>query len=311
MNFPQILLAFPILLLGWKQPAPAATGYAGEFLALGAGARGLALGGADLTLIDDATAGYWNPAALTGLQRSAHLMHSERYGGLVAHDFAAVNVERFPFLDGFSVGVLRLAVGDIHFTTVPDPGAPPSADNRPLVSSTETSSDYALYLSGGRRASDRLDLGISVKLVNRSVASFNAYGAGLDLGARLRLSPAVAVAAVVRDATTSPISWSTGTSDRIRPSVLLAASITRTVGRGRANLALGAAGGGHAPGKGGPMLAGVEYDLGKLALRAGLQEERQAYGIGIRAHDVLRLDLAYQQHDHFEATYVFSATTDF
>ena len=310
MKLSPILLAFPILLLGWKQPAPAATGYAGEFLALGAGARGLALGGADLALIDDATAGYWNPAALTGLQRSAHLMHSERYGGLVAHDFAAVNVERFPFFDGFSVGVLRLAVGDIHFTKVPDPGAPPSADNRPLVSSTETSSDYALYLSGGRRASDRLDLGISVKLVNRSVASFNAYGAGLDLGARLRLSPAVAVAGVLRDATTSPISWSTGASDRIRPSLLLAASITRTVGRGRANLALGAAGGGDAPGEGGPMLAGVEYDLGKLALRAGLQEERQAYGIGIRAHDMLRLDLAYQQHD-LEATYVFSATTDF
>ena len=309
MKFPPILLAAVILLPG-RGPASAATGYAGEFLAVGAGARGLALGSASLALVDDATAGYWNPAALTGLERSAHLMHSERYAGLVSHDFAAVNVERFLLFDGFSVGILRLGVDDISFTALTDPGAPPSADNRPQVSSTEVSSDYALYLSAGRRASKRLDLGASVKLVYRSVASFSAYGAGLDLGARFRLSPGVAIAAVVRDATTSPISWSTGTSDRIRPSVLFAAAITRTVGRGRANLALGAAGGGDASGGAAAMLAGMEYDLGKLALRAGLQEERQAFGIGIRAHDMLRLDLAYQQHD-LEATYVFSATTDF
>lgn len=309
MKFPSILLAAGILLLG-REPVPAATGYAGEFLAVGAGARSLALGGAGLTLVDDATAGYWNPAALTGLERSAHLMHSERYGGLVSHDFAAVNVERFLLFDGFSAGILRLSVGDIPFTALPDPGAPPSADNRPLVSSTEVSSDYALYLSGARRASDRLDLGASVKVVYRSVASFSAYGAGLDLGARFRLSPAVAIAAVLRDATTSPISWSTGASDRIRPSLLLGAGITRSIGRGEANLALGAAGGGDASSEAVPMLVGAEYDLGKLALRAGLQEERQAFGIGIRAHDMLRLDLAYQQHD-LEATYVFSATTDF
>ena len=196
-------------------------------------------------------------------------MHSERYGGLVSHDFAAVNVERFLLFDGFSVGILRLSVGDIPFTALPDPGAPPSADNRPLVSSTEVSSDYALYLSGGRRASDRLDLGASVKVVYRSVASFSAYGAGLDLGARFRLTPGVAIAAVLRDATTSPISWSTGTSDRVRPSLLLAAGITRTVGRGRANLALGAAGGGDASSEAVPMLAGAEYELGKARPESG------------------------------------------
>ncbi|MCY3760973.1 MAG: hypothetical protein OXH50_06965 [Gemmatimonadetes bacterium] len=309
MKFPSILLSAGILLLG-REPVPAATGYAGEFLAVGAGARALALGGAGLTLVDDATARYRNPAAVAGLESSAHLVRSGRSGGLVSHDFAAVNVERFLLFDGFSVGILRLSVGDIPFTALPDPGAPPSADNRPLVSSTEVSSDYALYLSGGRRASERLDLGASVKVVYRSVASFSAHGAGLDLGARFRLTPEVAIAAVLRDATTSPISWNTGTSDRVRPSLLLAAAITRTVGRGQANLALGAAGGGDASSEAVPMLVGAEYDLGKLALRAGLQEERQAYGIGIRAHDMLRLDLAYQQHD-LEATYVFSATTDF
>ncbi len=299
-----------MILLPGRGPASADTGYAGEFLAVGAGARGLALGSASLALVDDATAGYWNPAALTGLERSAHLMHSERYAGLVSHDFAAVNFERFLLFDGVSVGMLRLAVGDIAFTALPDPGAPPSADNRPQVSSMEVSSDYALYLSAGRRASDRLDLGASVKVVYRTVASFSAYGAGLDLGARFRLSPGVAIAAVLRDAPTSPISWSTGTSDPIRPSVLLAAAITRAVGQGRANLALGGTGGGDASGGAAAMLAGVEYDLGRLALRTGLQEERQAFGIGIRAHDMLRLDLAYQRHD-LEATYIFSATTDF
>ena len=38
--------------------------YSNEFLNIGAGARGLAMGGAQIASAKDATAGYWNPAGL-------------------------------------------------------------------------------------------------------------------------------------------------------------------------------------------------------------------------------------------------------
>ena len=36
--------------------------YSNEFLNIGAGARGLAMGGAQVASVTDGTAGYWNPA---------------------------------------------------------------------------------------------------------------------------------------------------------------------------------------------------------------------------------------------------------
>jgi len=67
---------------------------AGEFLNLGAGARAAALGGAYSAVADDASAVYWNPAAMTRVERrSLALMHaallnagSYEYGAYVQNE---------------------------------------------------------------------------------------------------------------------------------------------------------------------------------------------------------------------------------
>jgi hypothetical protein len=292
----------------------AASGYAGEFLAVGAGARGLALGGAYVALTNDATSGYWNPAALaSSSSRQAHFMHAERYSGLVEQDFVAVTSSGGALFDGMSFSLLRLGVDGIEFTELPDAAIPVGPDNRPVVSSTESAADYAVYVSGGRRFGDRLDLGVSAKIIYRSVADFTAYGLGLDVGARYRLAQGVSLAANLRDATSSPIFWDTDTSDRIQPSLALGVAITRQMAGGQAALAVGSRAGGDAEDDSGaaPINAGLEYQTGRIALRAGYEEERQTYGLGLGLTRSIDLDIAYLQHNELEGTYLLSATVGF
>src|ERR1700678_4064604 len=55
------------------------TAYSNEFLNIGAGARGMAMGDAQVASVSDGTAGYWNPAALAGIKGmpQLNLMHAE------------------------------------------------------------------------------------------------------------------------------------------------------------------------------------------------------------------------------------------
>ena len=303
-------LALALLLTG---AVHAASRYAGEFLGLGAGARSAALGSAYVALADDATAGYWNAAGLSALNsRQVHLTHSEHFSGLIQRDFVAV-ARPGRLLHGMALSVVRMGIDDIHFTELPDPLQPPSTDNRPLIASTEQSADYALYLSGSRRLGARLSLGLSAKAIYRQVASINAYGFGLDLGVRYQLSHQIALAANVRDATTTPIVWNTDSTDRIQPSLLLGVAYAIPIAEGQTTALLATRSGGDASAATDdvPLNAGLEYRHRYIALRAGLEEGRQSFGLGLTPHRNLDLDLAYLQHDALEATYQLSASFRF
>ena len=58
--------------------------YSNEFLNIGAGARGLAMGSAQVASVKDGTAGYWNPAGLVEVKEypQLNLMHAEYFAGI-------------------------------------------------------------------------------------------------------------------------------------------------------------------------------------------------------------------------------------
>ena len=293
--------------------AAAASSFAGEFLSLGAGARALALGSVYVAVADDPTAVYWNPAGLTRLsQRQLHLTHAERFAGMVNHDFAAI-ARPGKRLHGVGLALLRVGVNDIHFTELADPGRPLSQTNRPYIASTETSADYALYLSLAHRLRTSFSLGASVKIIYRQVASLNAYGLGLDLGLTYQLRPGLSLAASLRDITSTPVIWNTDANDRINPSIFLGATYQLRVAGGSATVALASrAGGGiDADSAGTPLHTGIEYRYRSIALRGGLGEERQSLGLGLQPHQRITLDFAYLQHDQLESTYQLSANVSF
>ena len=55
--------------------------YSNEFLNIGAGARGLAMGGAQVASAEDGNAGYWNPAGLVNVidHPNISLMHADYF----------------------------------------------------------------------------------------------------------------------------------------------------------------------------------------------------------------------------------------
>ena len=67
--------------LAWSQAKVGTTGY--QFLEIGASSRAVGMGDAFVALVDDASAVYYNPAGLTGLDGPEVIVHELADGVLV------------------------------------------------------------------------------------------------------------------------------------------------------------------------------------------------------------------------------------
>ena len=68
MNNKNYVVVFAVLFLFQVGGYGQFRKYSNEFLNIGAGAKGLSMGGAQVSTVMDGTAGYWNPAGLVGVQ---------------------------------------------------------------------------------------------------------------------------------------------------------------------------------------------------------------------------------------------------
>jgi hypothetical protein len=173
-------LLFPVLLSAQFRK------YSNEFLNIGAGARGLAMGSAQVGSVQDATAGYWNPAGLTFVKDNPNitLMHADYFAGIAKYDYIAA---AFPVQNNkrtFGVSLLRFAVDDIPNTLfLVEPDGSINYNNIQSFSSA----DYALLVSYAEKLIDeedrQLSFGANAKIIHRKVGSFaTAWGFGVDAG---------------------------------------------------------------------------------------------------------------------------------
>lgn len=164
--------------------------YSNEFLNIGAGARGLAMGSAQVASVSDGTAGYWNPAGLVGVKDhpQINLMHAEYFAGIGKYDFASI---AFPGANNkrtFAVTGLRFAVDDIMNTLfLVEPDGSINYNNIQSFSSA----DYAFILSYAQKvketANKNIQFGVNAKVIHRNVGRFaKAWGFGLDAGLQIR-----------------------------------------------------------------------------------------------------------------------------
>ena len=199
--------------------------YAGEFMAIGVGGRALGLGGAHVALVSDATAGYWNPAALARISYPEGIvMHDERFGSLINYDYASVAL---PYGQDASVGVsiIRLGVDGIPDTRnawIDNNGngifdASDRLDYDKITYFNAT--DWALYFSYAKRSSSDFMYGENVKIIRRTLAGESATGIGFDVGALYSPLPDLFLGVNAQDITTTLVAWSTGQNELISPTL--------------------------------------------------------------------------------------------
>ncbi|MCX7876435.1 MAG: PorV/PorQ family protein [Melioribacteraceae bacterium] len=205
--------------------------YAGEFLTIGVGGRASALGSANIAIVNDVTAGYWNPAGLAKLNYpQISLMHEEHFGNLVNYNYGAVAIPYEKDLS-FGVSVIRLSVDGIPDTRNAlydangDGVLDIHTDRLDYSKITEfNNSDWAAYFSFAKRQTENFYWGANIKLIARDIAEFSAFGIGFDAGVYYNPLENIHLAAVLHDATTTLVAWSTGRNELITPTLKLGAA---------------------------------------------------------------------------------------
>jgi hypothetical protein len=199
------------VLVSWFNVQAQFRKYSNEFLNIGAGARGLAMGGAQVASVNDATAGYWNPAGLVGVKDypSVHLMHAEYFAGIGKFDYGSVALPLKDDKRVVALSILRFAVDDIPNTLfLVEPDGSVNYNNI----RTFSSADYAFLLSYAQKIKDtedkKLSFGGNVKIIHRKVGSFaTAWGFGLDAGIQYQVNK-WKLGLSARDVSTTFNAWS-------------------------------------------------------------------------------------------------------
>lgn len=202
-----LLLSLPILI---QCPAQFRK-YSNEFLSIGAGARGMAMGGAQTASVADGTAGYWNPAGLSQIKDFPvlTLQHAEYFAGIGKYEFASLVKPLAENKRVLGVSLIRFAVDDIPNTLyLVEPDGSVNYGNI----TTFTSADYALLLSAGQKLFDdentHLSIGANAKVIHRKIGKFaTAWGFGIDAGIQMRKKN-WGFGLMARDLTTTFNSWS-------------------------------------------------------------------------------------------------------
>ncbi len=194
-------------------------GQPAAYLKLGAGARALGMGSAQVAVADDAYALAYNPGGLAQVRdfeigsQTAFLPDGRTLNYLSAlrplrlganHQLYCYGLSWTNF--GFSDPI------EERVANTPDP------------TGTFSDGENALQLGGaGWLLPDRMSMGFDLKLLQQNLGDATASGYGLDLGTLIRAMPGLDVGVMLQDPYTV-LSWSTGETDRLPMDLKLGAA---------------------------------------------------------------------------------------
>lgn len=144
----------------------------GQFLKIPIGGRGVGMGGAFSSVVDDASAIYWNPAGLYGVDNTqVYVAHSTWFGDFT-NNFASAVVS---VADHYRIAafVQTFGANDIPVTTI----------NRPEgTGSFYSVNDMAIGLSFAGALTSQFTFGVTAKYVQNAFETVSANGVAFDVG---------------------------------------------------------------------------------------------------------------------------------
>ncbi|MDZ7318700.1 MAG: PorV/PorQ family protein [candidate division KSB1 bacterium] len=180
MNTKNILLIAMVALIlstavHGQDFAPVGTAVA-QFLEIGVGGRGTAMGEAYTALTNDAGSAFWNPAGLVGSQKRNLYTAYTVWPADISIGSLAFSMD-LGNIGTFAISSAYLMTGDMEMTTVAMPEG--TGENFSIT-------NFALGLSYARFLTDRLSIGITTKLVREKYLDYGYTTWALDMGTLYR-----------------------------------------------------------------------------------------------------------------------------
>jgi len=148
-------------------------GTSGEFLLLGAGARGAALGGAYAALATDVTALYYNPAGLAQMARPSLMVSTYSYVAQTRYSWVGLALPL-----GGGARAVGISGGSFGFSEQPVYTLDDPDGNGQTYGVSET----FLAATYSQNFSDRFAAGFTAKLISDKLGSTQATGIAFDFG---------------------------------------------------------------------------------------------------------------------------------
>ncbi|MCK4715962.1 MAG: PorV/PorQ family protein [Candidatus Marinimicrobia bacterium] len=143
-----------------------------NFLKIGVGARGIAMGSACVADVNDGSVLYWNVAGLAALNRREVFFSNTNWLMDISHNFLAV---AFPIdgVNAIGLSINSINMGEMEETTEYEPDG---------TGITFSGGDIGVGIAYARAMTDRFSVGIQGKYIRETVAFCSADAVAIDIG---------------------------------------------------------------------------------------------------------------------------------
>jgi hypothetical protein len=215
MNYRKFFFVFFTGFSFFLTNAQVAPKYSNEFLSLGVGARGLAMSNTMVSLSNDVTSAYWNPAGLARMENPYQLsaMHAEYFAGIAKYDYIGVGY-KIDNKHAVAFSWIRFGVDNIMNTTelIDNQG---NLDYNRITYFSAADNAFLLSYAYNFEKVKGLSVGGNAKIIRRTIGKFGgAWGFGLDAGIQYNIK-GWQVGAVLKDVTSTFNAWSFHLTDKV------------------------------------------------------------------------------------------------
>ena len=145
---------------------------AARFLTIDVGARGVGMGGAMVSVVNDASAMYWNPSCLAGIVHPQGYFSQTRWIMDVVNNYVALALP-VGDIGTFGLSSTFMTMGEMERTTVNQPDG---------TGEHFDAASYAIGISYARGLTDRFAIGFTGKYINERIYHCSAHGLAFDVG---------------------------------------------------------------------------------------------------------------------------------